>query len=829
MEIVRVARASIRALVVTSRAAVRKVWRMRLAALVSLSGLCLASCNAPGAGGASAPAELTRLEGFLPLLWDARAGKMWLELERFDQDLLYVESLPAGLGSNDVGLDRGQIGKQFVVRFVRSGPKVLLVAPNLGYRAEFGSVAERAAVADSFAQSVLFGFDVAEEHDGRVRVDATGFFLRDAHDVAGTLRQTGQGSFALDPSRSAFHLPMTKNFPKNTEVEVWLTFAGSEPGGFVRDVTPEPTAITVRQRHSLVELPGPGYTPRAFDPRAGYYPTGFQDYSVPIAEPIQRQFLTRHRLIKKDPQAERSEPVEPIVYYLDPATPEPIRSALLDGARWWSQAFEAAGWIDAYRVELLPADADPLDVRYNVIQWVHRATRGWSYGGGVTDPRTGEIIKGHVSLGSLRVRQDYLIATGLLSPFEEGVEASPEAEAMALARLRQLSAHEVGHTLGLAHNYLSSTAARASVMDYPHPLATLRADGSVDLSDAYGTEIGAWDEVAIDYGYREFAPGADERAELARILAEARARGLTFLTDQDARPLGSAHPATHLWDNGPNAIDEFERLLELRRAALARFGPRSIPAGRPLATLEEALVPLYLMHRYQLEAVAKSVGGVRYSYALRGDGQVPLEPVPPAEQRRALAALLGALAPEHLTLSPELLLTLPPRPEGFPRHRELFANRTDPAFDALAPAEALAVLTFRALLEPARAERLVQQHALDPTQPGLEELLTTLLAATWRAPTADDCSGEIARTIDAVALVELLTLALHPATSPAVRARIDVALMALVTELARIPPTLSSGELAHQAWARRLLERFFMEPSALVLPTLTKPPPGAPI
>lgn len=806
----------------------RTVWRMGSRASLVFLGLLLSSCRAP-TGAALPGSEPIRLGGFVPLLWDAQAGKMWMELERFDQDFLYVESLPAGLGSNDVGLDRGQIGKQFVVRFVRSGPKVLLVAPNLAFRAEQGSAEERAAVADSFAQSVLYGFEVAEEQDGRVRVDATGFFLRDAHDVVGALKQSGQGSFALDPSRSAFHLPMTKGFPKNTEVEVWLTFAGTEPGGFVRDVTPEPTAITVRQRHSLVELPGPGYTPRAFDPRAGYYPTGFQDYSVPIAEPIQRQFLTRHRLIKKDPHAEKSAPVEPIVYYLDPATPEPIRSALIDGARWWSAAFEAAGWIDAYRVELLPADADPLDVRYNVIQWVHRATRGWSYGGGVTDPRTGEIIKGHVSLGSLRVRQDYLIATGLLSPFEEGGEAAPEAEAMALARLRQLSAHEVGHTLGLSHNYLASTAQRASVMDYPHPLAMLRADGTVELGDAYGTEIGAWDEVAIDYGYREFPPGTDERAELAKILDEARARGLTFLTDQDARPLGSAHPATHLWDNGANAVDELERLLELRKSALARFGARSIPAGRPLATLEETLVPLYLMHRYQLEAVAKSVAGVRYAYALRGDGQVPLEPVAPAEQRRALAVLLEALAPEHLALSPELLLTLPPRPEGFPRHRELFASRTDPLFDALAPAEALAVLTFRALLEPARAARLVQQHALDPSQPGLDELLSTLLDVTWRAPGTDDYPGELARTVDFVALVQLLTLALDPRTSPAVRARVDSALTTLSDQLLFGLEQLSSAERAHRAQAHRLLARYFADPRAFALPRLAEPPPGAPI
>ena len=770
------------------------------------------------------------LPGFLPLYWDAKIGKMWLEISRFDADLLYVDSLPAGLGSNDIGLDRGQLGRERVVRFVRSGPKVLLVQQNLAFRAERGSAAEKHAVEDSFAQSVVAGFEIAAEEGGRVLVDATAFFMRDAHDVIGTLKSTRQGSYSLDLTRSAFALDHTKNFPRNTEVEVTLTFAGSEPGEWVKDIAPDPSSLTVRTRHSLIELPGPGYVPRAFDPRAGYFPTGYADYSTPIGEPLVRQFITRHRLEKKDPAAARCEVVTPIVYYLDPATPEPIRSALLDGARWWSQAFEAAGFINAYRVELLPEDADPLDVRYNVIQWVHRATRGWSYGGGITDPRTGEILKGHVTLGSLRVRQDYLIAEGLLAPYETGKAVSPAMEKMALARLRQLAAHEVGHTLGLAHNYIASTADRASVMDYPHPLASLRPDGTIDLGDAYATGIGEWDKVAIEYGYAQFAPKTDEAAALTDIIDAARVRGLIFLTDKDARPLGSPHPQVHLWDGGVNAVDELQRLLKVRAVALARFGENTIKPGRPLATLEEVLVPVYLMHRYQVDAAAKSIAGVSYTYALRGDGQVPLTPVAPDEQRRALAALLAALSPETLQLPASLLKIIPPRPAGFERHRELFANRTAETFDALAPAEAAATMTWAAIFEPGRCARLVEQNSREATMPGLDDVITNVLAATWKKHAGADYPGEVQRTVNYGLLAKLIELAATRNATPQVQAVATAQLTALREWLAdvarneRVP-----AQRAHLAYGERLIEQFFDHPKDFAPLSVPPPPPGAPI
>ncbi|MBA4138628.1 MAG: peptidase [Opitutus sp.] len=812
---------------------------MRYPTLFVLSIAVLASVGCGPRRSANGPAPVTTiaakvatlkaLPGFLPLYWDERAGKLWFEIARFDTDFLYVTSLPAGLGSNDIGLDRGQLGRERVVRFQRSGNKVLLVQPNLAFRAS-GTDAEKRAVADSFAQSVIGGFEVGAEEGGRVLVDGTAFFLRDAHDVIGALKRARQGAYTLDEKRSAFFLPNVKAFPRNSEIEVTLTFAGTEPGQWVRDVAPDPGALTVRARHSFVQLPGPGYTPRAFDPRGGFFPTSYADYSAPLGEPVQRRFITRHRLQKKTPGAAPSEPVQPIVYYLDPATPEPIRSALLDGAKWWAQAFEAAGFVNAYRVELLPEDADPMDVRYNVIQWVHRATRGWSYGSSVTDPRTGEIIKGHVSLGSLRVRQDYLIAEGLLAPYEKGKAVSPEMQQMALARLRQLSAHEIGHTLGLSHNYIASTQGRASVMDYPHPVATLKDDGTIALADAYATGIGEWDKVTIAWGYTELPTGETDPAPLTKMLDDARARGLTYLTDQDARPLGSPHPFAHLWDNGANAINELQRLLRVRAAALARFGENAIPVGRPLATLEETLVPLYLMHRYQIEAAAKSLAGVTYTYALRGDGQTPLTSVAPQEQRRALATLLAALQPSVLALPESILQLIPPRPEGYDRHRELFANRTAGSFDALAPAETLAQMTFSALFEPGRAARLVEQSARDASQPSLDEVIETALNATWGQPAGADYAGEIQRSVSSVFLAQLLSLAAEPATTTQVRAIATTRLMALRERLARdAASTNSPAQQAHFLYGARLIGQFLENPKDFVAPRLPAPPPGQPI
>ena len=809
---------------------------MRIAPrFVVSAAVCLAAALAPALR-AQAPlpsiAEKTRgmerRDGFLPVYWEAATGKVWLEIPRTGEELIYVVSLPAGLGSNDIGLDRGQISGERLVRFDRVGPRVLMVQPNQGYRASTDNPAERRAVEESFAQSVLWGFTVAAESGDRVLVDATDFVLRDAHGVIPALRRARQGEYKLDATRSALYLQNTRAFPRNTEIEATLTFAGESPGSWVRDVAPTPEAVSVRQRHSFVALPPPGYEPRRNDPRAGFFGISFFDYSTPVGEEVVQRLISRHRLEKRDPGAAVSDPVEPIVYYVDAGAPEPIRSALVDGARWWNQAFEAAGYRNAFIVEVMPDSVDPMDARFNVIQWVHRSTRGWSYGNTVTDPRTGEIIKGHVTLGSLRVRQDYLLAEGLLAPYADGTTVPPEMERMALARIRQLSAHEVGHTLGLAHNYVSSSENRASVMDYPHPLTRLNPDGTIDLGAAYTAEIGDWDKLAITWGYQDFPEGTDQPRALNALLAGARARGITFLTDQDARSPGSVHPQAHLWDNGTDAAVELRRVLGVRRAALNRFGEAAIRAGRPLATLEEVLVPLYLHHRYQTEAAAKVLGGQEYTYALRGDEQVPLRPVSGDVQRAALDALLLTLDPAELAMPASLLRLIPPRPFTYDAHRELFDRYTGGAFDAVSPAVTAADLTVSLILNPERAARLVEQSALDRSLPGLEWTLDRLVDRTFGARPADAYHAEIDRAVEYVVVRRLMQLAME-AQMPQVRALAQGTLMQIRQ---RFGMTDVPGDArgAHRALIAADITRFLERPYS---PDQRVPdldiPPGQPI
>jgi hypothetical protein len=775
-------------------------------------------------------ANTEKLAGYFNLYWDAKLGKLWLEIDKWNSEFLYQSGLSAGIGSNDIGLDRGQLGATRIVRFERSGPKVLLVQANLDYRAISDDQAERRAVHDSFAESILAGFPVGAEEKDHVLVDATDFFLRDAHDIPATLRKAKQGAYRLDPARSTIYLPLTKNFPMNTEVESILTFAGDESGAWVKQVTPSPESITVREHHSFVQLPPPGYKPRVYDPRASFFGIRYMDYATPVSEPIMKRFIARHRIEKKDPAAATSEPVKPIIYYLDRGAPEPIRSALLDGARWWNQAFEAAGYKNAFRVELMPEDADPMDLRYNVIQWVHRVTRGWSYGTGVIDPRTGEIIKGHVTLGSLRVRQDYLIAEGLLAPYEAGQSVSPPMMEMALARLRQLAAHEVGHTLGLEHNYSASTVNRSSVMDYPPPLVTLGSDGLPDVSNAYATGIGDWDKVSITFGYREFPPGADEPTELNKIISDALGRGLRFLTDQDGRPAGSSSSLAHLWDSGSHSVDELNRLMQVRAAALRRFGANTIRAGAPLSTIEDVLVPIYLLHRYQVEAASKSIGGMDYTFALRGDGQIPLQIVAAAEQRRALSAVLATLKPDVLALPEPLLSIIPPRVPDYERGREHFKIRTSPAFDALAPAEAAAELTLEFLFNAERASRLVEFHARDARSPGLEEVLDAVLNATWKSSRGAGYFGEISRMVNTVVLYDLMSLAVNERALPQARAIASLKLEQLKKWSAGAQNgAKDSEERAHLYFAATQIAQFQKDPKLIPIPTPAQPPDGPPI
>lgn len=766
-------------------------------------------------------------EGFIDTWWDEDTGRMLVRVEAFDEPFIYQTSLPRGVGSNDLGLDRGQLGSTKIVRFMRSGPKILLVEDNLQYRARSDNANERQAIAESFARSVIWGFTDIDSDDSSTIIDATAFFVRDSHALGARLAAMGEGSFSVDDSRSAIFLPRTKAFPDNTEVEAIITLVGSATGPHLPTVVPDSTALTVHVHHSFIRLPDDNYEPLPYDPRAGviglrYDNGGFADYAAPIGGQLIKDFGRRHRLEKKDPSAEVSEAVEPIIYYLDRGAPEPVRSALLDGARWWAQAFEAAGYKDAYRVEMLPEGADPMDVRYNVIQWVHRSTRGWSYGSSVLDPRTGEILKGHVSLGSLRVRQDYLIAEGLLAPYDSE-SVPPEMLEMSLARIRQLSAHEVGHTLGFEHNFAASTQDRASVMDYPAPLVRITADGDLDLSEAYDVDIGEWDKRTVLYAYQDFPDGVDRAQRRLDILHETFRQGFKYVADMDSRSVSTSHPDGNLWDNGADAIAELEHLLRVREIALQRFSERNIRIGRPLATIEETLVPIYLLHRFQIQAVGKLIGGQYFNYRLRADGQADARPVAVARQQQAIDALLATLDPAVLSLPQSLVDAITPRVPNNPKSRETFAGTTGMNFDALAPARSSVALTLQVLLDPTRAARLERAGSI-----GFDAIAQGILSASWYAEPGSGIEAAIQRQTNMQVLYGLMALAFDEGADGDVRAR-AYASVAELQEWLSGRSSRDRASRAHYRFAEQEIRRLMDNPDAiekLIPPTV---PPGSPI
>ena len=813
--------------------------------------------QAPRAGGPTPTIEdrtsgMRKLDGLFPLYWDERAGTMLLEIPRLDSEFLFSTGLSAGLGSNDVGLDRGSGGQGRVVLFQRMGQKVMLVEPNESFRSSSVNAPERKSVEDSFARSILWGFTVAAESGGHVLIDATPFFLRDVTGAAGALRP---GPYRVDQTRSAFFMPNTRNFPKNTEIDVTLTFvtdgAGGRGGnaagptqgpqpigaaaggggrggglfsGTVASVTPSADAVTMREHASFVELPDGNFKPRVDDPRAGYGGISYVDYSTPIGDPMMVRLIRRHRLEKKDPAAAVSDPVKPIQYWVDSGAPEDVRQALLEGARWWNQAFEAAGFSNAFKVDVLPDGADPMDIQYNMINWVHRSTRGWSSGGSVDDPRTGEILKATVTLGSLRDRQDYLIFEGLLSPYITGTERPPVLYQTALARIRQLAAHEVGHTLGLSHNYYDSEKGWISVMDYPHPLETLKDDGTIDLSQAYQARIGDWDKVTINYGYRQFPAGTDEAKGLTKILDDAWTQDLRFFTNQDT----DIHPRVDQWSNGVNQADELTRIMKVRRAALNRLGEQTIRLGAPMTTIEEPLVPIWMYHRYSVESASSMIAGQDFVYAMRGDGRTPVRWEPAVDQRKAIDALAATLKPAELVVPKRVLDAIPPRPPGFGLHRELFPRTTGEGFDPLAPGTIAADVTIGFVLELARASRMVAQHAVDPTLPGLEEVIDRLTAATFDAATTTPYEAAVRRAEERVLVNRVMWLA-QASTNGDVRAVASLRLSRLATRL-RGAPGVTDAEIAQRSLLAADIKRFLerSQEAAGLIPAAPAPP-GAPI
>ena len=791
-----------------------------LAALVLLAASAFSHAQIlPTIEDTVANAEL--MGGYFDLYWDASTGKMYWEIDELDVEFLYQVSMASGLGSNPVGIDRGQLRGTYVLSPKRIGPRILLMQPNYRYRASSDNELERQAVEDSFAPSVLWGFDIVAETGARALIDATDFFLRDARNVTGAISGRDQGDFSLDKSRSAFYLNNTKAYPENVEVESMLTFTSSNPGRLVNGVAATGGSVTLRQHHSLVKLPDDDFAVRYADPRIGTNGPTIQDYSTAIDEDLQVRLVARHRLQKKDPNAAISEPVEPIIYYVDSGTPEPIKSALIEGASWWNDAYEAAGFINAFQVMELPAGADAQDVRYNMIHWTHRRTRGYSYGGSVTDPRTGEIIKGNVNLGSLRLRQDYLHGQGLVPGFEylssvsDGNSASVD---MALDRVRQLSAHEVGHTLGFPHNYLASSYGRESVMDYPAPLIEISDNGEIDLSNAYLQRIGEYDKLSVRYAYEQFPPGANEEAELESIVQESIDRGLLFMAHNNNNFVGAGHQFASVWDNGDNLVDQLKHEFEVRRIGMENFSPDLIREGEPYSNLEYVLLPLYMHHRFQLNSAAQSIGGANYRNAVRGDGQTPFTIIDGDEQRDALNTVLSTLSVDFLKLPENVLDLLSPAAY---RHNqgESFPGRAGLLFDALGAAEASANLSVQQLMHPARMARLVTYGSMGD-YPDLEEVVDSLIEQTWGAETPEDEYGQrVLSVVQRVAVDEMITQASNTGSSGEVRSVLASRLNELANQLEdeRNPSAHQEGVAADiRRWQQRA-ENALPEP-ALQMP-----------
>jgi len=775
--------------------------------------------------------EKRHQQGYFSFYIDDETGKVFLEIDKVEQEFLFQSSMPHGIGSNDIGLDRGQLGNTRLVQFERVGDKVLLRQKNTYYRADSDNALEKKAINEAFASSIIWGFKVsAKSEDGtKVLIDYTPFLLSDIHNISEKLKKRKEGSFKVDIGRSALYKARTKAFPDNTELEATVTFKGTGAGKHLRSVVPDANAVTVNLHHSLIKLPDDQYQTRNFHPFSGFWANSYADYASDIDQPLVQRVIPRHRLSKKDPSASMSEAVEPIIYYLDAGVPEPVRSALLDGARWWDQAYQAIGYKNAFQVKMLPANADPMDVRYNVIQWVHRATRGWSYGASVMDPRTGEIIKGHVTLGSLRVRQDYLIALGLTSPFKNADTDTSVMKEMALARIRQLSAHEVGHTLGIAHNFAASVNDRASVMDYPHPLITLK-NGEVDLSNAYDDKIGIWDKHVIAYGYADVAP-INEASYLANNIKDAQDKGLLYVSDPDARSPSSAHNTGHLWDNGKNASEELLRVLKVREKALADFGINSIPVGAPLSEIEPVLVPIYNFHRFQVEATAKLIAGLNYRYQVREIGNDDqLSFVNSKQQSAAFDALLTTLSAKVLTLPEHIIKLIPPKAYGYRRDRESFTSNTGLAFDAVSAAEASAKHTLTLLLNSARLARLQQQAMLDDDIFTVGDLLEKLVKSTIKSSPDKGLKILVQQRVNQQVVEHLLALWHQKGLVSEIRAEVYLALTQLKDWLDDNKTARKYKKMAAQFLYLEKKIAYSLTQGKLVTPSSTiKMPPGSPI
>jgi hypothetical protein len=804
-------------------------------AVFTATGAVAARASGGTMGFAEAVQGLTKLDGLVPVYVDKTQGRIFLSLPAPDASgvagrYLYMTALETGLGSAPVGLDRDAPSEAQILVFRRVGKKVLAEIENPKFRATGAPAAEQDAARDSFAVSTLWAGEVAAESpDGRILVEISSFLTRDSMRIADALARAGEGSWRLSPDLTVADPSAVKAFPENIELAARETFIGEKPGPEVDNIAPDPKQITLIVHHSLVKLPEPGFKPRRYDPRSGAFDTQVVDFAAPLGDRVVYGLADRFRLEKVDPAAPRSRVKKPIVFYVDRAAPEPIRSALVEGASWWKKAFEAAGYIDAYRVEVLPEGVDPLDARYNVIHWVDRATRGWSYGEGIVDPRTGEIVKGSVLLGALRVRQDMNIFEALVGADKDGSGGPDDPVQVSLARMRQLAAHETGHALGFVHNFAGSTIDRASVMDYPAPRIGLK-DGHIDLSDAYGVGVGKWDLFTVDWLYGDTPDGAAGEAMLRAKTKAAFDAGLRFVGDGDSRPLDAGHPWGSLWDDGADPVDELNRLMGVRRVAIDGFGLEALKPGEPLSDLRLKFVPIYLLHRYQAEAAAKLVGGVAFPYGVAGDGREAAAPVAPAAQRAALDALLKTVSPAELEVPAKLLPLLSGGSSDNPDRQfviEVFQTAGGPVFDPLAAADTAADMTFAELLAPPRLNRVAIQHGTDPSALGVGELADRLIAAAF-AP-CDPRLAEIRRRVEARAVLSLSATARSPQLSPTAAAILDERLQDLAGRMeASRAADAADRDLEHS------LARLIRDPrelDAALKERTRKPvtPPGMPI
>lgn len=761
--------------------------------------------------------------GFFNFFYDKKNDHIYLEVEDLEKEFLYVNSLSEGIGSNDIGLDRGQLGGRRVVYFKKAGNKLLLIEPNQKYRANSENYLEKKSIEQAFAKSVIWSFPIKEVKGKSYIIDLNDFLLHDAHDVSDRLKNRKQGSYSVNKSRSSIELSRTKAFPKNIEFDIQLTLTGKPEGSLIKSVTPSADAVTVNQHHSFIKLPPLDFKMRKFDPRSGANSFKFYDYATPVNEPTLKEYVVRHRLEKKDHTLEMSLPVEPIIYYLDNGTPEPVRTALLEGGRWWNEAFENIGFKNAFQVKMLPNDADPLDVRYNVIQWIHRSTRGWSYGASIIDPRTGEILKGHVSLGSLRIRQDFMIALGLTeSPFKKGYNKENDALEMALSRIRQLSAHEIGHTLGFAHNFSASANNRSSVMDYPHPKLEI-INGKISYKNAYDTGIGEWDKISVAYSYSDFSDEMDEEIALQKILENSYNDGHRFISDFDSRPIGGAHPKSHLWDNGDDATVELNNLLKIRRIAMNQFSLDHLRSGENYSILEDRLVPIYFLHRYQVEAVVKLIGGLNYDYGVKSNISYKVSPVNKNDQKTALKALLKSISPSELRIPKNLHSILGPRTFGNLRNRESFGSQSGVSFDYLGIANSLSDAIIGMILNPQRVTRLIQQEAIYNNQFKFNEVLKEMINSTFKTTETNNYNMSIKEINQYNLLKHLMILSNEQNIYPQVRAEIYNVFDELLKWLKKNPDFKYSNFYVNQ------LNQFKLQPDLFSPLGTERIPDGSPI